>query len=927
MTSSVPWQVPGVRPQARETAREAARRSGMSVGEWLDTVILEQARNEGVAPVSPLMDSREPQAGAAGSNADLLPAPMQGLSALEQQLRNINARKDKLRRRGIAGAVETLRDELVKIALMIKEAMPRQALEALESEVRLLAQRIDSKRDAGASAADLAGIERGLAEVRDALRGLTPAENLIGFNEAVRAISQKIDGVGATSQDPAALEQLEGAIAGLREIVSHVASNDALARLSEEVRTLSAKVEQVASADMLVLLEQRIGLIADALQARHQSGLEAQGLQSAMARLSDKLERLQLSRSDRTAVSHLEDRIAKLVEKLDSSDARLNQLEAIERGLADLLIHLEQRRTDRARRETVRRPEVDLLKRDVQRTRDSIEAVHGTLGHVVDRLAMIETGLRNNHAQSLPPTTALECLVPGVPRPQPTSHPSAPPHAGPPPPPATAATLERAPIHANPVPATDRRPIDPDLPPDHPIEPGAPAARARISGGSPPDRIAASEAALGPARPPVIPDPAGGKSNFIAAARRAAQTAGGDQASKQDQPRSSRLDSEPASRLSSRIRALLLGSSIMVIVLGSLQLLTGIFSSRDEPVAAVPDHSSSLSASAAAPTAAKPEPSPPPPPSGRQSGLLPAAVPFSPPTAGVLLPGEREATAHASTGVSSMPTDPPATGSVPPPNLTAIPAPAAASMSAMPAIPGARPSGADKLPAALSAGLRAAAIKGDPTAEFEVAVRLAEGRGVPQDLAAAVEWFERAAKQGIAPAQFRLGGLYEKGLGVKKDLDCARRNYVAAAQAGNAKAMHNLAVLYAEGIEGKPDYQTAAKWFRKAADHGMADSQYNLGVLFARGIGIEANLAEAYKWFALAARDGDRESAKKRDDIGSRLDKATIMAVRAAVQVWTAEPQPEAATDVTAPPGGWDSVPAPTTPKRRIDAKAPRAAP
>ena len=37
MTSGVPWQVEGVGPQARETAREAARRSGMSVGEWLDT--------------------------------------------------------------------------------------------------------------------------------------------------------------------------------------------------------------------------------------------------------------------------------------------------------------------------------------------------------------------------------------------------------------------------------------------------------------------------------------------------------------------------------------------------------------------------------------------------------------------------------------------------------------------------------------------------------------------------------------------------------------------------------------------------------------------------------------------------------------------------------------------------------------------------
>ena len=161
-----------------------------------------------------------------------------------------------------------------------------------------------------------------------------------------------------------------------------------------------------------------------------------------------------------------------------------------------------------------------------------------------------------------------------------------------------------------------------------------------------------------------------------------------------------------------------------------------------------------------------------------------------------------------------------------------------------------------------------------------------KGRGVPQNLTAAAEWFERAAKQGLAPAQFRLGGLYEKGIGVKKNLDTARRLYSAAAEAGNAKAMHNLAVLYAEGIDGKPDYQNAAKWFRKAADYGVTDSQYNLGILYARGIGVEQNLAEAYKWFALAARDGDKESAKTRRR-GRPPRPAVAGRRQLAAQAWT----------------------------------------
>jgi localization factor PodJL len=246
-----------------------------------------------------------------------------------------------------------------------------------------------------------------------------------------------------------------------------------------------------------------------------------------------------------------------------------------------------------------------------------------------------------------------------------------------------------------------------------------------------------------------------------------------------------------------------------------------------------------------------------------------------------------------------------------------IPVPAAKPAAASQSNAG-RPSGIDKLPPAFSNLLRAAATKGDPGAEYEIAQRYADGRGVPQNLAEAADWFERAAKQGLVLAQFRLGGFYEKGFGVKKDLEAARRLYTSAAEAGNAKAMHNLAVLYAEGIDGKPDYPTASKWFRQAAAYGLADSQYNLGILYARGIGVETSLAEAYKWFALAAHGGDKEAANKRDDVAGRLDPRLLAAAKLDVQSFTALEQPEAATQALVPPGGWDPIaPAPTIPKSR----------
>jgi localization factor PodJL len=135
--------------------------------------------------------------------------------------------------------------------------------------------------------------------------------------------------------------------------------------------------------------------------------------------------------------------------------------------------------------------------------------------------------------------------------------------------------------------------------------------------------------------------------------------------------------------------------------------------------------------------------------------------------------------------------------------------------------------------------------------------------------------------------------------------------------------MHNLAVLDADGGGTGANYKSAAQWFRKAADRGVADSQYNLGILYARGIGVEQNLAESFKWFSLAAAQGDADSATKRDDVTKRLDPQSLAAARLAIQTFTPEPQPEDATTVASPAGGWDNAAGTTAAK---PAPAKRAA-
>jgi localization factor PodJL len=135
--------------------------------------------------------------------------------------------------------------------------------------------------------------------------------------------------------------------------------------------------------------------------------------------------------------------------------------------------------------------------------------------------------------------------------------------------------------------------------------------------------------------------------------------------------------------------------------------------------------------------------------------------------------------------------------------------------------------------------------------------------------------------------------------------------------------MHNLAVLHAEGADGRPDYAAAAQWFSKAAAYGIIDSQYNLAILYAQGIGVEANLAESYKWFALAAANGDQDAAKKRDAVATRLDPQTLMAAKLAVQTFVAQREPDEATGLRTPPGGWDRSEAlPAKPRPRTPASS-----
>ncbi|CAN5625897.1 SEL1-like repeat protein [soil metagenome] len=167
--------------------------------------------------------------------------------------------------------------------------------------------------------------------------------------------------------------------------------------------------------------------------------------------------------------------------------------------------------------------------------------------------------------------------------------------------------------------------------------------------------------------------------------------------------------------------------------------------------------------------------------------------------------------------------------------------------------------------------------------------------------AGGLDQLKAVASLGHAPAQFYLAKLYENGTGgVKKDLIEARRCTERAAEGGDPKAMHNRGISYISGAGGPKNSTTAAQWFRRAADLGLVDSQYNLAALYEQGLGVGQNAAESYKWYLVAARTGDGEARSSAQRVAAGLSPdARTVAERAAAAFRANTPNPSVAPATT----------------------------
>lgn len=155
----------------------------------------------------------------------------------------------------------------------------------------------------------------------------------------------------------------------------------------------------------------------------------------------------------------------------------------------------------------------------------------------------------------------------------------------------------------------------------------------------------------------------------------------------------------------------------------------------------------------------------------------------------------------------------------------------------------------------------------------EIYFEVSNGKAV-SNKTKAVKWYKMAGEKGHVSAQLNLGVIFNQGIGVKQNYTEAAKWYEKAAEQGSSKAQLNLGILYDLGRGVKKNPVKAQDNYKKAAMKGLRDAQYNLGIMFYNGEGgIKKNYLESYAWLALAKEQGSELAAIYKDKVERKMKK------------------------------------------------------
>jgi TPR repeat protein len=148
---------------------------------------------------------------------------------------------------------------------------------------------------------------------------------------------------------------------------------------------------------------------------------------------------------------------------------------------------------------------------------------------------------------------------------------------------------------------------------------------------------------------------------------------------------------------------------------------------------------------------------------------------------------------------------------------------------------------------------RDAAEKGQAVAQIDLGLNFAKGTGAPKDLAAALQWFQRAADQNDPRGQYYVGLMHERGYAVERSYATALSWYQKAAEQNYPPAEIAVARFHGQGLGVPRDLTQRNAWLARAAGQDSPLAENVLGNIYRLGLGVPQDLAAAAQWYQRAA--------------------------------------------------------------------------
>ena len=374
MTSGAPWSVKGIDPKAREIAKDLARRSGMTLGEWLNQVILEDTVADEPGP------------------------PLYGSDRIASE-----------RRSGLAGDPVYRRIESPSHpgddVLGVREALDR------------LSARIEAAEHRSTVA--IAGIDQSVTGLVSRLSGSEREQTIVAarFEGAVDdlrrdhgRIVEKLRRIEAEAIGPRSVEALRAMEGALAKVATHVYEGEdrtqgALGGLRQDLDHLAERLETgVAGAGAADLVDSVVARIAERLeQAEGRTTAALRSLELSFGQLDERLSTAENRLEGQVAQTGLEQLAASLTAKVEAARAEMaekirnaadGRFDRMERTLQEMTGHVSiaERRSaeaiEKMGHEVLRM--ADALGRKVEdvehRSAEAIEQVGGKVARIADAM-------------------------------------------------------------------------------------------------------------------------------------------------------------------------------------------------------------------------------------------------------------------------------------------------------------------------------------------------------------------------------------------------------------------------------------------------------------------------------------------------------------------------------------------------------------